>query len=226
MFLFLHNPEKFPLPLKKDTKVTRNIYLGFLACLIALNVLASGCNSPGNTSDPKPVRSHGKAAIGGAFTLVNQDGKTVTNEDFKGKPQLIYFGFASCPDVCPTALQQMAAALRLAGDKAQIYQPIFITVDPQRDTPEMLAQYVRANGFPKGLIGLSGAQAQIDAVIKAFGVYAKRVDDPSSAAGYTYDHSSMIYLMDKNGDFVEVFSHADSPEKIAKRLINFAKSGK
>ncbi|HHL42237.1 MAG TPA: SCO family protein [Hellea balneolensis] len=202
----------------------KSIPVFFMAALFMAG-LGSGCQNPEQTNAPKAVVSHGKAAIGGPFTLIDQTGKTVTQNDFKGKAQLVYFGFALCPDVCPTALQQMGAALRLAGKSADDYQPIFITVDPLRDTPEKLAKYVKARGFPEHLVALSGSPDQINAVIKAFGVYAKKVEDDSSEAGYTYDHSSMIYLMDKNGEFVEVFSHNDSPDKIAKRLVAFAKTG-
>ena len=152
---------------------------------LRLSLIAAVCTSTAllltacgqqNTNTTKTAQSgqvtahSGTAAIGGAFTLVDHTGKTVTNKDFLGKPQLIYFGFADCPDVCPTALQQMGAALALAGDAATLYQPIFITVDYERDTPEKMAQYVTANGFPKGLVGLTGTKEQVDVAKKAFKV--------------------------------------------------------
>ncbi|MBL4853553.1 MAG: SCO family protein [Robiginitomaculum sp.] len=161
----------------------------------------------------------GKADIGGAYELVDHTGKPVTNKNYLGKAQLIFFGFAYCPDVCPTALQKMGAALELAGDAGDAYQAIFITVDPKRDTPEMLAQFVTANGFPAGLVALTGTQAQIDKAKKAFKVYGAKADDPTSAAGYTFDHTSLIYMMDENGDFVDIFSHSTSPQDIADRLV-------
>jgi len=161
----------------------------------------------------------GKADIGGVYELVDHTGKTVTNKDYLGKAQLIFFGFAYCPDVCPTALQKMGAALELAGDAGDAYQTIFITVDPTRDTPEMLAQFVTANGFPDGLVALTGSQAQIDKVKKAFKVYGAKAEDPTSAAGYTFDHTSLIYMMDKNGEFLDVFSHRTTPQEIADRLV-------
>ncbi len=167
----------------------------------------------------------GEAAIGGPFTLLDQNGKTVTDADFKGKPQLIYFGYSNCPDVCPTALQQMAAALNKAALGPADIQPIFITVDPEHDTPAVLARYVTARAFPPGLVGLTGNPEQIEAVKKTFKVYAARRKDPSSTEGYSYDHSSMIYFMDKNGKFLDVFSSLDTPQKIANRLKTYKKTG-
>lgn len=166
------------------------------------------------------------AAIGGPFTLVNHEGIAVTEKTYQGKPQLIYFGFSFCPDVCPTSLQRMGAATDLLGDKANDIYPIFITIDPERDTVESLKPYLSANGFPKNLIGLTGTQSQIDEATAAFRVYKKRVDDPISAAGYTMDHTDIIYLMDKNGLFVEVFTSRNSPADIAKRVTQHLKSGR
>ncbi len=192
---------------------------------VLLTSTALGVSACEQRADTMPVRSSGQANIGGPFTLVDHTGKTVTDADFLGQPQLIYFGFAYCPDVCPTALQQIGAALDRVGEGTGQIQPIFITVDPERDTPEFLAQYVTANGFPVGLVGLTGTPEQLKQVQKAYGVYAKKVEDPSSAAGYTYDHSNIIYFMDKDGKFVDVFTHADTPDVIAKRLTQFLRTG-
>jgi len=184
-------------------------------------------NSSGRKAQSGQVTSvSGKAAIGGAYTLVNQNGETVTDTDFHGKAQLIYFGYAYCPDVCPTALQQMGAALALAGRSASNYQPIFITIDAERDTPEMLAQYVTNNGFPEGLIGLTGTPEQLKHVMKVFKVIGQKVEDPDSAAGYTYDHSSLIYMMDEEGEFLDVFTHTTTPRQMADRLISYKKTGR
>jgi len=180
----------------------------------------------GQIAQSGPVTAvSGKADIGGAYELVDHNGKTVTDKDFLGKAQLIFFGFAFCPDVCPTALQKMGVALDMSGDAAADYQPIFITVDPTRDTPEMLAQFVTANGFPDGLVALTGTQAQIDQAKKAFKVYGAKADDPASAAGYTFDHTSLIYMMDKNGEFLDVFSHRTTAQDMANRLVQHQKAG-
>ena len=194
-----------------------------MSTLAVLGFAACGPSQPG-TSGPVTAVS-GSAAIGGPFSLIDHHGKPVTEADFLGTPQLIYFGFAFCPDVCPTALQQMGAALELAGPAADHYQPIFITIDAERDTPEQLALFVTANGFPKNLIGLTGSKEQIGAAKKTFAVYGQKVEDSSSAAGFTYDHTSMIYLMDAKGEFVDVFTHGVTPQQIADRLISYKKTG-
>ena len=204
--------------------------LNFKSAALALcfgGVMFGAC-APDQTSAPQQRSTviAGGPSIGGPFSLVNQDGKAVTEADFLGKPQLIYFGFAFCPDVCPTALQQMGAAYAIAGDAAKDVQPIFITVDAERDTPEQLALYVTASGFPEGLTGLTGTAEQIEAVKKGYAVYAEKVSDPSSAAGFTYDHSSIIYFMDEKGGLIDVFTHGDTPGEIAQRMTEYVKTGK
>jgi protein SCO1/2 len=164
----------------------------------------------------RTLPSTGRALVGGPFTLVDHTGKTVTDKDFRGRYTLIYFGFTHCPDVCPSALQVVAAALDKLGAKAEQVVPIFITVDPERDTPEQLASYVPS--FHPRLIGLTGTVEQIAAATKAYRVYAKKVEDPKSSAGFTYDHTSLIYLMDREGAYVAHFTHATSVDRIAERL--------
>ena len=160
--------------------------------------------------------STGKALVGGPFTLVDHTGKTVTEKDFRGRYMLVYFGFTHCPDVCPTGLQVMSAALEKVGAKADQVTPILITVDPERDTPEQLASYVPS--FHPRLVGLTGSPEQVGAALKSYRVYAKKVDDPKSAAGFTFDHTSLLYLMDRNGDYIAHFTHAPPVDRIAERL--------
>ncbi len=160
--------------------------------------------------------STGKALVGGPFTLVDHTGKTVTEKDFRGLYMLVYFGFTHCPDVCPTGLQVMSAALEKVGAKAEQVTPILITVDPERDTPEQLASYVPS--FHPRLVGLTGSPEQVGAALKSYRVYAKKVDDPKSAAGFTFDHTSLLYLMDRNGDYIAHFTHATPVDRIAERL--------
>jgi cytochrome oxidase Cu insertion factor (SCO1/SenC/PrrC family) len=164
----------------------------------------------------RSLPSTGKALVGGPFTLVDQTGKKVTDKDFRGRYMLVYFGFTNCPDVCPSGLQLMAAALDKIGTKADQVTPIFITVDPERDTPEQLASYV--SSFHPRLLGLTGSPEQVAAALKAYRVYAKKVEDPKSTAGFTYDHTSLIYLMDHNGEYIAHFTHATSVDRIAERL--------
>lgn len=197
-----------------------------LAATVTILGACSDNNAGRKASSGQVTAVSGKAAIGGVYTLVNHNGETVTDADFHGKAQLIYFGYAYCPDVCPTALQQMGAALALAGRAADHYQPIFITIDSERDTPEMLAQYVTNNGFPEDLIGLTGTPEQLKQVMKAYKVVGQKVEDPESAAEYTYDHSSIIYMMDEEGEFLDVFTHSTTPRQMADRLISYKKTGR
>lgn len=174
-------------------------------------------------ADDRPAQRNtvvaGAAQIGGPYSLTDQNGRPVTQADFIGRPQLIYFGFGYCPDVCPTSLMQMDTALaQLKPRQRARFQPLFITVDPKRDTPEKLAQFVKSGGFPKGLTGLTGSPDQIKAVQKSYGIYSEKVTDPSSSAGYTFDHTSTIILMDAAGEFYDMFTHRDSPDDIAKVL--------
>jgi protein SCO1/2 len=162
------------------------------------------------------IRSAGQALVGGPFSLIDHTGRRVTDKDFSGRTMLVFFGFTFCPDVCPSGLQVMAAALDKLGARAQAVTPIFITVDPERDTPEQLAAYVRS--FHPRLVGLTGSPAEIDAAAKAYRVYAKKVPDPKSSAGYTIDHSAIIYVMGPDGAYRTHFSHATNADAMAERL--------
>jgi protein SCO1/2 len=159
------------------------------------------------------VRSIGEATVGGPFTLTDHTGRRVTDQEWRGNYMLVFFGFTFCPDVCPTALQVSAAALDKLGAKAQRVVPLFISVDHERDTPEMLARYV-ASFHPK-LVGLTGTAEEITAVARAYRVYYKKAKDEKSAAGYTIDHSSIVYLMGPDGKFVTHFTHTTSPDAMA-----------
>lgn len=171
------------------------------------------------------VQSVGKPRVGGPFTLVDQTGKTVTDKDYQGKYMLIYFGFTFCPDVCPTELQVISGALEQLGDKAAKVQPIFISVDPDRDTPQVLAKYVKQ--FDPRLVGLTGSAEQIAAVAKAYRVYYEKVKDEhaggakSDDGDYSVDHSSVAYLMGPNGEFLTFFPPGVSPEEMAKKIRSY-----
>ncbi len=193
------------------------------AALFAIGL--AGCGDKPTASVGKTVVS-GAADIGGAYKLINQDGVAVTEITALGKPQLIYFGFSYCPDVCPTALQKMGAVQARIDPAADKLNYLFISVDPERDTPESLKLYVTANGFPKGLTGLTGTQDQIDAVKSAYKVYSQKVPTPDSAADYTVDHSDIIYLMDKDGTFVEFFFGKSTVPEMAERIRTHLKTGK
>jgi cytochrome oxidase Cu insertion factor (SCO1/SenC/PrrC family) len=158
----------------------------------------------------------GKALIGGAFTLTDNTGKRVTDQDFHGKYTLVFFGFTSCPDICPAGLQLIAGALQKLGTKAQLITPIFISVDPQRDTPEKLAAYVK--NFDPKLVGLTGTPEEIAAVAKAYKVYYAKVPSKGRPDDYTMDHTSIIYVMDPKGEFVTHFTPSTSVDDMAAKL--------
>jgi protein SCO1/2 len=176
------------------------------------------------TASSGQVTSIGSASIGGPFDLINQDGQAVTDQDILGQPQLIYFGFSYCPDVCPLALQQMGQALSEIDTDGKIFKPIFISVDPERDTPEALKLYVTSNGFPKNLVGLTGSLEQVERAKKAYKIYAAKAEDPESTAGYTVDHASIIYVMDANGEFLDAFTHETQVPEMVSRLRHIKKN--
>ena len=151
--------------------------------------------------------------IGGPFALQDGDGHVVTDQQFRGRWMLVYFGYTHCPDACPTALQDMANALDLLGPRRKDVAVIFITIDPERDTPPVMKEYV--SGFGAGIVALSGSPEAVAAAARAYRVYyAKHATND----GYDMDHSSIIYLMDPRGRFVSNFTHETAPEQIAAKL--------
>ena len=160
------------------------------------------------------VVSTGQADIGGPFQLTDQSGKRVTDKDFRGRYMLIYFGYSFCPDVCPTTLAVMAKALEKVGDRSRRIAPILITIDPERDTPKVLEDYVKA--FGPTFVGLTGNAAEIKDVEKKYRVYA--VKKPLDGGNYGMDHSSVIYLMGPDGKLVSFYDEAISPDDLAKEL--------
>ena len=154
------------------------------------------------------------SAIGGPFQLVDQNGKTVTNADLKGKWSLVYFGYTHCPDACPTALNDISIALDELGSKRDAVRPVFITVDPERDTPDVLKSYVTA--FDAPILALTGTPEEIAQAAKDYRVYYAK--HPEAGGDYSMDHSSVIYVMDPEGRFTASFTHESTPEQIAERL--------
>lgn len=180
------------------TRNTRIVLMSaaFLAGLVlcfSLVLLVSGRMSP--PSVPQT------AAIGGPFRLTDQNGGTVTEQDVKGAPFLVFFGFTHCPEVCPTTLFEVSEILRNLGPDAARVRALFITVDPERDTPAALKDYL--SSFDPHMLGLTGDPAAIAAVAKAYRAYYKKVP---LEQGYTMDHTAIVYLMDKDGRFVSPFS--------------------
>lgn len=164
------------------------------------------------------------ATIGGHFSLTDQDGRRVSDTQFNGKYRLIYFGFSNCPDVCPVDLQVAGAGLRQFeeqdADRAAKVQPIFITVDPQRDTPEMLKRYV-ANFHPR-LIGLTGSEQEIEAVKRAYAVFSQK-GPVTAGGGYNVDHSRLFLLMGPQGEPIAIVPHDQGAGGVASELARWVR---
>lgn len=157
----------------------------------------------------------GGEAIGGAFSLIDQNGKAVTEQDYAQTYKLVFFGFTNCPAVCPTELQKMTLVMNTLGEEASKFTPVFITVDPERDTPEKIKSYL-SNFHPK-MVGLSGSAKQIEAAKDSFRVYSKKIT-AEYMEGYMVDHSSFTYLMDKDNKLVAIYPSSDTAQNIASDL--------
>ena len=181
---------------------------GLALCLGVMLVLSDRLSSP---------VAQQVAAIGGPFKLTDQNGQTLTDQDLKGHPFLVFFGFTHCPDVCPTTLFEVSEILRALGPDADRTRALFITVDPERDTAPIMKDYL--SSFDPHLLGGTGDPAAIAAVAKAYRVYYKKV--PLEDGGYTMDHTAIVYLMDKNGRFVAPFSLKRTTEAAAADLRRY-----
>jgi len=157
------------------------------------------------------------AAIGGPFSLTDQNGRTVTDQDFKGHPFLVFFGFTNCPDVCPTTMFEISEIMKKLGPDGDRVRALFITVDPERDTPAALKDYL--SSFDPRIVGVTGDEAAIAAVAKAYRAYYKRM--PLAEGGYTMDHTAIIYLMGKDGRFVTPFSLKRTTDAAAAELRKY-----
>ncbi|MEW5421502.1 SCO family protein [Amorphus sp. 3PC139-8] len=155
-----------------------------------------------------------KTAIGGPFTLVDTEGNTVTEADFEGKPRAMFFGFTFCPDVCPTTLYEAGGWLDALGDKADDLNLLYVTVDPERDTPEQMKLYL--SSFDPRIIGLSGSREQIDEVIKNYRVYARKVE--LDDGDYTMDHTASVMLFDADGNFKGTIDYREPTENAVAKL--------
>jgi len=203
------------------------------SALIAVAVLAalalglggryfiSGGSDDQNTSGT-PVKT--SALVGGPFAMVDHDGTQVTQADYAGRFMIVYFGYTFCPDVCPLGLQIIGEALDMfvekGGDLKRI-APLFVTVDPERDTPEILKEYL--SNFHPGFRGLSGSIEQLTQTAKAYRVYYAKVKDETSSAEYLMDHTAITYLMGPDGGYVGHFGHNVTPEAMAERLLKTVK---
>ena len=202
-------PPSRPRPRAPGGMAPRSFAIALAGILVALLLLGSGgfLWMRGENGGP---------AIGGPFALVDGDGKTVTDRDFRGKYMLVYFGYTYCPDVCPTTLNEVANALDKLGPKADRIQPIFITVDPKRDTPEVMKKYVAS--FGPRVVGLTGTPDEIASVAKEYRVYYAEHRTGPGPNDYTMDHSSLLYLMGPNGQFVAPVRADESGKQMAADL--------
>ena len=156
--------------------------------------------------------STGAPQVGGPFQLVDQDGRTVDQTMLDGKWSLVFFGFTYCPDFCPTTLGALAATQARLGDRAKDLQIVFVSVDPQRDTPQALKDYLSSDGFPRGVIGLTGTPEQIASAAKAYRAFYEKVGEGEA---YTMNHSLTVYLMGPDGKFRVPLQHDLGPERTA-----------
>lgn len=193
----------------------RNALLAAISCFAVL----AGCSPAGGTGAQASAASpactnRSSDAIGGPFKLASADGRQVTEQDFKGRKALVFFGYTYCPDICPITLFNVGKALQdVPADKRPA--TVFISVDPERDTPEKLAQYIRSNGFPEDITGLTGTQEELSTVSQEFATTFGRGDQDESAGGYLVSHSSILYLMDENWKLQTFFMQDESPAAIA-----------
>jgi protein SCO1 len=164
---------------------------------------------------PSPITM--PSAVGGPFQLVDQNSKPITDQDLKGRPFLVFFGFTHCPDVCPTTLFEVSEIFRALGPDAKDIRALFVTVDPERDTPGKLKDYL--SSFDPRIIGVTGDAAAVAATEKAYRVYAKMV--PTDGGGYTMDHTAIVYLMNKDGRFVSPFNMKRRPDEAAADLKRY-----
>jgi protein SCO1 len=195
------------------TVIIAGFLIGALGGAAAL-VLTRGASNPN-------VATTGKALIGGPFALVDQHGKKVTDQDFRGRYMLIFFGFTHCPDICPAELQVISASLDELGPKAEEVVPIFVTLDPERDTPEVMADYVK--NFGSRFVGLTGSPEEIAEAAKAYRVASskfenKGVDDNGN---YSIDHSAIVYLMGPDGEYITHFNYGTPAAKMTETLRRY-----
>jgi protein SCO1/2 len=190
----------------------------FLIALVLGLIVGSGSSraeQQRSAAEAMDILMWGREPVGGPFWLIDHTGKPRTDADFRGKLLLIYFGFTYCPDICPADLQNIGLALDKLGPAAEAVQPLFITVDPERDTPAHLADY--ATMFHPRLIGLTGDAASIRKTADAYKVYYAKV--PSEKGDdYTVDHTAFIYLMDRDGTYLGFFPPGTTPERIAESI--------
>ena len=192
-----------------------------LAAAIAVTtIVMSGRNEA--TRNAVEVSETGQPLVGGPFQLVDQNGRAVDQTILNGKWTLVFFGFTYCPDYCPTTLGVLNAVQERMGDTAKALQIVFISIDPERDTPQLLKDYLSSDGFPKGVIGLTGTPEQTSQVAKEYRAFYQKVGE---GEGYTMNHSLTVYLMGPDGQFRSAVAHDLGPDRTAKLIENAMERG-
>jgi len=194
----------------------RSILLFAGACIAiaaALAILTVVVISGRDASSSREIASTGQPLVGGDFQLVDQDGRAVDQTLLDGKWSLVFFGFTYCPEFCPTTLAELAAVKQRLGYKADDLQIVFVSVDPERDTPQALKDYLSSDGFPQGTIGLTGSPEQIAQAAKVYRAYYEKVGEGDA---YTMNHSLTVYLMGPDGRFRTAVAYGLGPDKSAK----------
>ena len=194
-----------------DKRILRSGLI-LLAALMILGVIAYAQIAGYQKSTTSSISG---TDIGGPFTLIDQYGKPFTQQNLMGHYSLVYFGFTFCPAICPTELQRINVVLKTLGDDGDKILPVFITIDPERDTQKAMGAYVAQ--FNPRLIGLTGTQKQINEILKVYRVYARKVEDPKMS-DYTMDHSSYLYLIGPDGKIDVFFGPGDKPSEVAKKI--------
>jgi len=186
-----------------------NKYMSIALVLMLLFTSIALLATKENAGTLPPDSSSGKASIGGAFTLISQDGKTISDSEFRGKNMLVFFGFTRCPEICPTTMATISSALDLLGDKASLITPIFISVDAKHDTPARIKEFL--SNFNPHIIGLTGSEEQIKDVAALYKTYY-------AEQGAMMDHSTLIYWMDSKGEYISHFPYTIAADELAKTL--------
>lgn len=196
------------IPKRPNLRILLSIVLVIIAAIIWIKFL--------NTEKTPTAAENSRALIGGSFELTDHNGQPVTDKDFSDKYMIVYFGYTYCPDVCPMDLQIMADAYRALSPELQSeLNPVFVSVDPERDTVDVMAEYV--GFFHQDMIGLTGTVEQINSIKKVYRVYAAKADD---SPDYLVDHTAYTYLMDKDGTLLKHFNHGEDPNAMAKTITS------
>lgn len=200
----------------RNILIVRRVLWGLVAVAALIMTFVIYQNSTPQEKTSQEVR---QSAIDPVFTLVNHNGETVNEEAYRDKWLLVFFGFTHCPDICPTTLSEISQVMENLGPDADKVQPLFVTVDPERDTPEVMKEYV--SKFHPSIIGLTGDEAQIRDAADNFRIFYNRRENKDAPDGYFMNHSSILYFIDPEGRFVEPFRYEEKPGTISKEIRQY-----